>query len=223
MAPQRQTDRFVANVDPRRSLPDSPRPTVKWKGKVGDNARRKALAVSRSGLHGLLLGPLVFETLEKWRNPSLVPVPSPPPPSPLFTPVPPRPCWSLPGSSFLPQPRYPVSTSVHGRQLTRRWGNGTVCEAFWAPGYETNPPVRGSCAPLAGNLVPKRLLAQAATQTQPRCAGSFWRSSSCPACTAAGGVERSTIEKNAYREPSRLALSHHALANNHREGAPSGD
>nr|XP_012598665.1 thioredoxin-dependent peroxide reductase, mitochondrial-like [Microcebus murinus] len=33
-------------------------------------------------------------------------------------------------------------------------------------------------------------------QTQPRSAGSFWRSSSCPACTAPGGVERRTIEKN---------------------------
>lgn len=70
---------------------------------------------------------------------------------------------------------------------------------IWAPGYKRGPPGRGSCAPLTERLVPKRLLAQAAAQTQPRCAGSFWRSSSCPACTAAGGVEESIIEKNAYR------------------------
>lgn len=101
MAPQRQTDRFVANVDPRKSLPDSLRPTVKWKGKVGDNARRKALAVSRSGLHGLLPGPLVFETLEKWRNPSLVSGPSPPPPSPPLYPSP-TPARSEPPRFFLP-------------------------------------------------------------------------------------------------------------------------
>ena len=36
---------------------------------------------NRSGVPRLQLGPLVFEALEKWRNLSLVPVPSPTQPS----------------------------------------------------------------------------------------------------------------------------------------------
>lgn len=37
-----------------------------------------------------------------------------------------------------------------------------------------------------GSEAPTRL----GRKTQPRCAGSSWRASSCPACTAPGGVER---------------------------------
>lgn len=140
---------------------------------------------------------------------------------------PPRPGPLGYSPTFLPPlaevPGSPVATRVQRGELTRRRENGTVFAVFWAPGYEWAPPVRGFCAPLAKRLVPKQLLAQASTQTQPRCAGSFWRSSSCPACTAAGGVERRIIEKNAYRQSSRLAQTHHAPASNHREGPPGTD
>ena len=51
---------------------------------------------NRSGVPRLQLGPLVFEALEKWRNLSLVPGPSPPHPPPP-NPHPTRPFRSLPG------------------------------------------------------------------------------------------------------------------------------
>lgn len=44
-APQGQTYGFVANMEPKKSRGDSLWRTTKGKGKVGDNARRKALAV----------------------------------------------------------------------------------------------------------------------------------------------------------------------------------
>lgn len=55
---------MVANAEPRKNGGDSLCWPVKGKGKVGNNAKRKTSG-NRFGLHGLLLGPLVFEALKK--------------------------------------------------------------------------------------------------------------------------------------------------------------
>lgn len=181
---------------------------------------RQSVGPVRPGLHGLPLGPVVFEALEKWGNPGLVPLPSPTRP-PLFTLVPPRALSEPPGFPSFPQPRHPVPTRVQRRAWTHPPPRqGDCLRGPRGSRLRETPPVRGFCAPPTGTLVLRRPLAKAAAQTLPRCAGSFWRSSFCPACTAAETVERSTIEKNACREPSPWALSHHAPANNHREGTP---
>ena len=77
---------------------------------------------NRSGVPRLQLGPLVFEALEKWRNLSLVPVPSPTQPPPPI-PIPPGPFAASPAAFPSPPaklPRLPVSTRVERRELTRR-------------------------------------------------------------------------------------------------------
>ena len=93
--------------------------SVASRGKERESGRqcKEEGSGSRSGLHGLLLGPLVFEALKKWRNPSLVPVPIPSPtPTPTPTPPYPHPTPALsqaPRLSLLPQPKYPVSRFPH--------------------------------------------------------------------------------------------------------------
>lgn len=119
-----------------------------------------APAVSRSGLHGLLLGPVVSEALREVRKPGppAPPLPSPtrPPSLPSTHPPTPGPFRSLPAFLPLPPRTAPPSRGTRfphafrgARELTRRRDKGTVSVALWAPGDGKTPPVRGPCAPLS--------------------------------------------------------------------------
>lgn len=120
--PRRATARFLANAEPRMGQGDS----VASRGKARKSGRqcKEEGSAGRFGLHRLPLGPQISQALEKCRNPSLVPVPSPtqlPAPVPLF---PSHPSPLAASQAFPPPatevPSLPVSTRVLRRELTRR-------------------------------------------------------------------------------------------------------
>lgn len=151
---------------------------------------------NRSGVPRLQLGPLVFEALEKWRNLSLVPVPSPTQPPPQS---PSHPAFSQPPRrlSLLRQPNYPVSRFPHAL----RGVNSPAAEKTVLSSRPCGPQVTSGLHrfEVSAHRSPGDWFRDSYShrpQTQPRSAGSFWRSSYCPACTAAEGVERKIIERS---------------------------